>query len=322
MARYTAMTKYPFLFVFLVLVFPLALHGQTGAWSIRVDNDILNLLNQTDRYYTSGIHGLIYHDQLNKSPLNVLLVGDKKSGTQLTGISIRQGIYTPGNIYANELLVGDRPYASYLMIGQQRITTNQNRTYRIKSELSVGVLGKYSGGQALQNFIHSLTPYSANANGWHNQIQQDLALNYRVELEKGLINNSWFQMNAIGKLNAGTLRNRADIGMGLHTGYFERYFLSPLLNSGKKQFSARLFADVNVAYVAYDATLQGGVFNGEQGYVIAANQVQNWRLNYRFGLQLSYKQINLEVGRIWETREFANASDHGWGYIQLQFLIP
>ncbi len=296
--------------------------GQSAVFSVQVDNDILNLLNQTDRYYTSGIRAAAYHSNFNSSTLNAVLIGDKKTGIQLTGVSIKQAIYTPTNIYTDQLLVGDRPYASYLVIGQERITVSRAKTYRMKSELGIGVLGKYSGGQALQNFIHSLTPYSENANGWQHQINHDLVIDYWIELEKGLINNNAFQLNAIGKLNAGTLVNRGDIGLAIHTGIFENYFSSPLPVSGQNKFNIRLFVDANLAYVIYDATLQGGFLNAKSTYRLESDKVQNQRFNYRFGMQVSYKHLNLEVGRIWETKEFDNAMDHGWGYIKFQILIP
>jgi hypothetical protein len=315
------MRAYRFLPVLLWLLVPASLDGQSAAFSINVENDIFNLLNQTDRYYTSGLSVAAYHKQLNNSPFNAILIG-QKSGKQLTGISIRQGIYTPTDIYTNELLIGDRPYASYLLLGQQRITVNPGKTYRIKSELGVGVLGEYSGGQTLQNFIHGLTPHSANANGWQHQINHDFALIYGLQLEKGLFNTNWFLLNVLGNIQAGTLLNRSDIGLAVHTGYFEDYFGTPLGVSGHANFNIRFFVEANLAYVFYDATLQGGVFNTGDSYIISNNEMQNQRFNYRFGVQFSYKKVNLEAGRIWETQEFNGAEDHGWGYIKLQILIP
>jgi hypothetical protein len=304
------------------MLLPFILLGQSAAFSVQVDNDILNLINQTDRYYTSGIQIAAYHNNLNNSLLNAILIGDKQTGIQLSGIVLRQAIYTPTDIYTDKLLVGDRPYASYLEVSQERITASKSKNYRVRSEIGLGLLGKYSGGQALQNFIHSLTPYSENANGWQHQINHDVVIDYKVELEKGMINTNMFQLNAVGKLNVGTLLNRSDIGLSIHTGIFEGYFASAMPVSGHNKFSIRLFADANLAYVFYDATLQGGLINQNNGYKLDANQIQNKRLNYRFGIQTSYKKLNLEFGRIWETKEFYNAMDHGWGYIKFQILIP
>lgn len=304
------------------MLLPIVSFGQSAAFSVQVDNDIFNLINQTDRYYTSGIQVVAHHTNLSNSLLNAILIGDKKASIHLSGIVVKQAIYTPTDIYTDKLLVGDRPYASYFILGQERITVSKSKSYRIKSKIGLGLLGKYSGGQALQNFIHSLTPYSENANGWQHQINHDLVIDYTVELEKGIINSNAFQLNVAGKLNAGTLINRSDVGLSVHTGLFESYFASAMPVSGRKKFSLRLFANANLAYVFYDATLQGGVMNPSNRYKLDANQIQNQRLNYQFGLQTSYKKLNIEVGRIWETREFNNALDHGWGYIKLQILIP
>lgn len=305
-----------------LLLLPLTIFGQSGSFSLQVDNDIFNLLNQSDRYYTSGIQVGAFHESLNSSPFNTVLIGYKQGDIRLTGLTLDQGIYTPTNIYTDELLIGDRPYASYLVFGQQLITVNPKHHYRIKSSIGAGLIGRYSGGQALQNFIHSLTPYSENANGWQHQISHDIALNYGLEIEKGLIYFSWFQLNGVGKINVGTVVNRGDLGIALNTGLFEDYFQSAFSVTGVRDVNFRFYGEINLAYVLYDATLQGGVFNPNDQYTLAADQIQKERLNYKFGVQISIKQVSLEAGRIWETREFDSAMDHAWGYLKLQILIP
>ncbi len=316
------MSRIVILSVFLWFVAPGELKSQSASYSLKVDNDIFNLFNQTDRYYTSGISALAFHQNLNKSPVNTLLIGNgEQENSRLTGIFITQRIYTPTDIYTDALLKGDRPYASYLLVGQQLISVNSSFNYRIKSGIGLGLLGKFSGGESLQNFIHGLTPHSENANGWQHQIKHDFLIDYSLQLEKGLVNLSGLQLNSLGKIQVGTLVNRADIGVEIHSGLFEDYFSKPLINSGSRNFSIRFFGNVNLAYVFYDATLQGGLVNSTNVYAINSKQLTKERINYQFGLQLSVKQFVLLVGRTWETHEFAGAKDHAWGYITIQYII-
>lgn len=298
-----------------------ALFGQQAAYSINVANDIFNLLNQSDRYFTSGIELKGYHTKFGQSPVNFLLIKAEKSNPRLSGIFLMQNIFTPSNIYATDVLIGDRPYASYLLLGQELVSVNSDHSYRITSSIGIGLIGKFSGGQTFQNFIHGLTPHSENANGWSHQIHHDFVLDYKVCAEKGLINLPWFRVNAIGKIQAGTLADRLDIGLAVHSGTVANYFGTPLFSGVNKSHSVRFFGDVSLAYVFYDATLQGGVINAAKGYRINTDDITNNRINYRFGVQADLKSFTLEVGRVWETREFIQAKDHAWGYIKVQLTI-
>ena len=86
----------------LILVALLAsstLVGQQAAFSINVANDIFNLFDQSDRYFTSGIELKGYHSRFDKSPLNLVLINAGKSNPRLSGLFLQQNIYTPSNIH-------------------------------------------------------------------------------------------------------------------------------------------------------------------------------------------------------------------------------
>lgn len=295
--------------------------SQGSGYSFRIDNDLFNLPNQTDRFYTSGVSIEAYHPVFTKSPLSHILISDGEHSNRLSGFNINQDIFTPSTTRSNQLLLGDRPYASTLLISQLQVATNQVQHYRITSSFGIGLIGKYSGGEKLQNLVHGATVHSESALGWENQIATDLLLDYKIGIEKGLVNSNVIQINAIGDVEVGTLYNRADLGAAIYLGYFEDYFENPMSISGKAAFSVRVFSQFRFQYVGYDATLQGGIFNTNSGYVIAAADMKHGRFQNTLGLEFSIKSFAAQIGRIWQTPEFSGMPNHAWGFLKFSWLV-
>ena len=168
----------------LVLCIPEVAWTQNAVLKIGLDNDILNLPNQTDRYYTNGLGIAFYHSNLSSSFLDFVLIGGRNADNKLTGLLFEQKIYTPQDIYTSELQQFDRPYASTSLLSAKKIAVNSSKNYRLTSSLGLGVIGRYAGGELFQNFIHGLTVNSENANGWSHQIKNDLLIDISLASKK------------------------------------------------------------------------------------------------------------------------------------------
>ncbi len=297
------------------------LFAQESLINVQLDNDIFNLLNQTDRYYTNGLHIGVFLPVFQKSPVNYLLPGGKIFNEQASGLSLYQGIYTPIDIYTDALQDTDRPYAAVLLVSQERIALSTTYKFKITSSFGLGLMGKHAGGEFVQNFIHSLTPYSEHANGWQHQLGHDFLVDYRINAQKGWTESRWIQVTTSGYGQVGTFRNLIGARARLSLGYFDNQFINPFAIDLSNSFSIRAFGGIEAYYLFYDATLEGGVFRSAYQYVIPGAEVNRQRISYEFGIEARYKKFTIEAGRLSQNAEFINAKDHGWGYIKLGFFF-
>ena len=83
-------------------------------------------------------------------------------------------------------------------------------------------------------------------------------------------------------------------------------FLLP--NNQKKHFQYYVYDQVVGNAVAYDATLQGGVFNQSNVYTIPASQINRLTLQNKFGIVFIFHSLYLEYYRTSGTKEFITST--------------
>lgn len=298
---------------------PLLSFSQRAAFDLALKNDVLKIRNGTDQYFTNGVEINILHQGLANHPVNAILIGNRSNA--ITGFKVEQNLYTPTNLSTPEIIVGDRPYASFLLFSQQMRSTHQKYNYAIQSSFGVGVLGKYSGGGKTQNFVHEVSPTSGSVHGWHNEIASDFLLDYKLQIEKGLLNSDYLRVNTIGQVQLGTLQTQAATGLAVHVGLLHDYFKSPLQITGNRFFTIDVFSQIMWHYRLYDATLNGGMLNKNSLYTIAPNGMERGMMTQQLGIQLSLKKYVFTIGQMRQTPEFKGATSHVWGYMRLQFLF-
>ena len=304
-----------------ILVLPKLVRSQEAMFNIQLDNDIFNLVNQTDRYYTNGVYLRLYHPVLNNSLINHILIGGTAFNLQITGLTVHQGIYTPIDIYTNELQSSDRPYASTLLVGQERIVVSSQNQLRIKSSIRIGLIGKSAGGEFVQNFIHGLTPNSENANGWQHQISNDFLIDYSADLEKGWLNTRWVQISTSVYGQVGTYKDLIGMSGRLNVGLLDNQYSTVFGHDLKNKIAFNVFAGARMHYLFFDATLQGGAFGSNNTYTINYSEVIRRKYQTDLGIQLRYKQVMIEGGRVWQNQEFTRGNEHAWGYVKVEFLF-
>ncbi|MFK5855022.1 MAG: lipid A deacylase LpxR family protein [Bacteroidota bacterium] len=285
--------------------------------NIVFDNDIFD---NTDYYFTNGIYFELITPLANQSPLSNVLLGLRKSKINLQGFSIRQNIYTPTNPDVVEISVGDRPFSAFLTMGQFRHSYNINKKISIKSSINFGVLGPASMGDFVQSSIHNIEPV-----GWTNQINNNIIIDYQVNIEKGIVSNPHIELNLTAGGNVGTIFNKINAGLYFRTGSFIPVFRGPSTIYGtttkKSNIQYWFFVSGQTNLVFYDATLQGSMFATNSPYVIQSKNINRLVVNLSVGFALYYKKVGFELQNFYLSPEFTDAYDFRWGQIKLVFQL-
>ena len=272
-----------------------------------------DLYFQRDYYYTNGFQIEFFHDKLQQSPINRILIPfrNKRKGITWSGLHLSQEIFTPRDLAVDSISTGDHPYSSTLTIAQNSVFVLPDKQLRLVSGLRVGVLGPASLGFKTQELAHLVSNPSRSPQGWDYQVRNDLIINYDLKAEKGLIDqkNALFGVLGMGRL--GTLHTDLEAGLWFmfdaRNGYFQR--LGP---TGGPGLNVVFSFSASASYVFYDATLQGGVINRSSPYIVAPDQMMRWLGNLEGNLTFELYQHQLEFYTQISTPRFQLAKGHAW----------
>ena len=269
----------------------------------------------TDYYYTQGINLEFVNPILKKNPLIKLLIRFKDKPTKY-GLSIEQNGYTPTSISRDDILYGDRPFAANLMLKTFTIGVDSVKISRLSTDLSVGIIGQSAYGEEQQRGIHealkNIVPH-----GWQHQIRNDFIVNYGIKYEKQVFqyrNRMFLSTNA--QINVGTLSDKIAVGFTTVIGKRDNPF-HYITKFNRKNFEFYVYNQCLVSAVAYDATLQGGLFNRNSPYVIEAKDVSRLTVQDNFGVVLRFKKLYLQYDQAIMTKEFSTGKFHRWGGVKI-----
>jgi lipid A 3-O-deacylase len=280
---------------------------------INYENDFFTA---SDRDYTQGILIEKVHPAFSRFPLVKLLWHPKFSEIKY-GLAIEHNAYTPVLIDRYAIQYGDRPYAGVLMLKTFLIATNYDRKQLISVSFSTGLIGPDAGGEQMQKTIHHWVDY-IQPQGWHNQIQNDLVLNYQVNVEKEIFQyEKHFSVSAFGSARLGTLSDKLSGGFSAELGNFQSPFNQGATLKHKLQWY--IYGQILGNAIGYDATLQGGVFNHTSVYTIAGADINRFTLQNKFGIVLIFPSCYLEYYHTGLTEEFFTSIYHRTGGIQIGF---
>ena len=222
---------------------------------INYENDFFT---GSDRDYTQGILIEKVHPGIRQFFLTKILWHPANSVFKY-GLALEHNAYTPNEIDQYQIQYGDRPYAGVLMLKTFLIATNPLKKQRISVSFNTGVIGPSAGGEQMQRTIHHWINYK-QPEGWHNQIQNDLVLNYQVNLEKEFYRvNNLFSVTGYSSARVGTLSDKISGGLSFVLGNIQSEF--QLQEHQKRNFEWYVYDQIVGNAVVYYATLQGGVFN-------------------------------------------------------------
>ncbi len=276
------------------------------------DNDYFT---STDKNYTQGYNFEVVLKVLKANPLNYFFI--KPAGNEIRyGLSLEHIGYAPDNIKSPDIQYGDRPFAAAIFLKSFTIATDTFNKSRLASSLSLGIIGPGAFGKEMQVAIHESTGNTI-PQGWQNQVRNDAVVNYMIRYEKQLLQfRDFFSLQAASTLQAGTLFTHASIGLNATIGIINTPF-APLKNGRK--FELYLYSEPVVTAVAYDATLQGGVFNHKSPYTIADSDIERFTAQHNYGIILQTKRLYFEYSRTAITREFRSVPATKWGGIRFGF---
>ena len=299
--------------------------GRDRVLKIGFDNDIFDY---TDQFYTNGVRIEYVAPAISDNPVKHILLPYWGKAKNYYGLSVVQNLYTPSTTKVDGILYGDRPYAAYLYFGSFKVTNDEVHHFRQTSELDLGVIGKQSLGEAVQYLFHKYVPYNNEPLGWENQVCTDAVISYSVSLEKGIINTEHLQLILTADGMLGTLYDNFSGGASLRIGWFNDYFSDlgirkkrDLVASGKRVSQYYFTLGGRGRFVAYDATLEGGMINHNSPYTIPASSISNLVTQTSLGFTVTYGALGLELEQIVLSPEFSHKWWHAWGHIGLFFAL-
>lgn len=267
-----------------------------------IANDVFYLPIKTDQYFTSGISVELGKQEAGRSPFRRSGVATRTQYWRFT-----QNIFTPREIVSQQLLSNDRPFASYLVATRGKTYTDGDLGFHLGRSITIGVLGKYSGGGNMQNAFHEMVGFADPIPGWINEVKPDVVLNYRLEICRT------FQPARRLSLTTGLVSRLGT----LHTDMASELSLRLVaLKRNKHRFIAFELVG-NARVVGYNATLTGGLLNRDERYF---GIIKPTRIIGQGGFDgiLNYDALELHGGIRHLTREFDGGLSHAWAWVGIK----
>lgn len=307
------------------LILLLCFIGTTNVWGqthsseigLQTDNDAY-LTQGSDKYYTNGFF-LHYRHALKTSDNSLLQ-------NKVVGFELGQKIFNAQAGRIPEARYIDRPIAGYLYAG-----ANLNLLYKNESNLKfgaqLGIIGPASLAQEAQTFIHNtfgLYPID----GWQFQIKNSVQVNLSAEYNKLLTRASWIDLSLTSYANIGTGFNGAGAGPLVRIGNFNQLFNSfstqstAIVNTVKPLHKQEFFFYYKPQFnlVAYDATIQGGIFKSPAIYPEITGKIKPAIFSQEFGLAYAGGRWILNAAAHTRSKESNYMlTPHKWGSVTILY---
>lgn len=280
-------------------------------FGFKTENDAY-LATLNDRYYTNGL--FIYFRRA---------IRPEKFGEKIEKktyeISAGQKMYTPYWGQVPNKADQDRPFAGYLYAGGAYSIFYKNESV-LKLSTEVGTIGPNSLAQDAQRFLHKTVGFYTPA-GWDYQIKNEVAVNLAVNYSKLLYrtDDNVVDFSGQGYANLGTTFSGLGSSVLFRAGRLNQLFNSAYHNAvignaktaslNKSEFFFYAKPQLNV--VAYDATIQGSLFNDDSPVTFGVKPIV---FEQQFGVNYSSKRFTADFNVIFKTKEVksvAKAQNYG-----------
>lgn len=237
--------------------------NEAGATS---DNDVY-IAFLKDRYYTNGLLLHYRHALKQKTDSSNL----KK---RIIEFEIGQKVFSPYSAQAPNPAKHDRPFTAYLYMGSTLNWFYANESV-LKLTAQIGTIGPNAFGKEVQESYHNLLGIY-KVMGWDYQLKNEAALNFIAEYNKLLCrpNSRKADIIASSSVLVGNTFSGANAGLIFRLGRINSLYESISYNSlisnkasskDKPKNELFLFTKPQINYVAYDATIEGGLFRKDKG---------------------------------------------------------
>ncbi|KGE16194.1 lipid A deacylase LpxR family protein [Sphingobacterium deserti] len=285
---------------------------------IQTDNDAYLWYGQ-DRYYTNGLF-IFYRQAAEQSKF----LG-KEFNKIIYEVGIGQQMYTPLSAFVPEPYLQDRPFAGYLFANGQVNLFFRNEQV-LKAGLSLGTIGPHAMGQETQNLLHQ-TVGLYETSGWEYQIDNAVAIDVKLNYTALFFRKqNVFDISLESQLNLGTTFTGMGLGLLFRTGNINPFSQSAYHNAriGRNQTMRKalkkelyVYAKPQLNYVAYDATIQGGLFSSGSPVTF---DVRPLVFEQKIGLNYSNDRFTLDYALMFKSREiYSPARHHQYGSISAYY---
>ena len=294
--------------------------GQTSHFTLEAENDFFF---GTDQYYTAGEAFSYTHSRLKNTPAQLLMRKREVDNISFNGFGIEHRMFTPYSTIFPDSISNDRPYSSYLMITNFSVLIKPMQHLKMSTEIGIGALGPAAGGKQIQSAIHQIID-SARPIGWGNQLNNSFIIDYQFRIEKGFF-MPWIanHLVPIGEVRVGTLQNKLAVGLMIKFGNSIKYLsgINVVTNKKNKLIWDWVF-EAKFKEVFYDATLQGGLMNGDElDKTLNTKNVLSTQYHFRTGVNIYYSGIFLRLMINYNSTDFASGISHQYGSINLGFAF-
>lgn len=300
-----------------ILIF-LQTNAQTykNEFGFKSDNDSY-LAQGSDRYYTNGLF-ISFRRAMDQGKLKESL--EKRTYE----ISVGQKMYNPQSGDVPDPAKQDRPFAGYLYAGAAMSWFHTNERI-LKLSAEIGTTGPNSLAEDGQELLHKTVGFYA-LHGWEYQIKNEVALNLSAQYTRLLYRstNNATDFSFEGYANAGTTFSGAGAGILFRAGGINQLFNSAYTNAvvGNNPKTKTLvkrevffYAKPQLNFVAYDATIQGSIFNNSSPVTFGAKPIV---FAQQLGFNYSSQRFTFDFGMIFKTREVkSTAKAHQYGTISM-----
>ena len=273
-------------------------------FGFRSDNDAY-LGTAQDHYYTNGLFITFRHALNTKSTVWNKKIIEAEAG---------QYMYNSYSGDTEKLEQVDRPFAAYLY-GGMKLNWFTSKESHLQAAIQIGTIGPNAYGREVQETLHKAVGFYA-IHGWEYQVKNETGFNSSFNYSKLLTRNNKTDLILSSYANVGNTFTVAGIGLLFRTGKVNPIFSSSIFNSrisaGAKDTIARresfFYARPVLNIVAYNATIQGGMFQSDKGpitfepnrflftqelgYMYSKNR---WTFNFSITLQTKELKSQLEA---------------------------
>lgn len=288
--------------------------------SDHLDNDqYINPYN--DRYYMAG-YLLNFTAVLGQNNVNEFT--SQRLEKKTIEVEVGQQIYGPFATWARYTFLQDRPYTGYLYASAaiNWLYTNESA---LKITAQVGTIGPESKAEAVMKAFHDAFKLK-HPEGWEYQLKNEVGLNIEAQYTRLLFRNSqkWLDVAAVPSLRIGNTFSNATAAAQLRIGRLEPFYQSATTNSrvslggSVQENELYFFAMPQISYVAYNATIQGGLFIKDKGPV--TYDIYHVVFTQQLGIQFATSRWSGSYTALIRTREVkSSALGDQWGVLALSY---
>ena len=316
--------------------------------TIYLENDLFGFDNW-DRYYTHGTKiSWISQDLTNYRDIlpvpsfvhrwveQIPYLNDPQN-LRTVSLSLSQNIYTPADRERTDLILYDRPYAgvTYLGLGLH----SRNSVHMDTLELDIGIVGRHSYAQDIQEVIHKWTG-TLVPKGWEHQLHDEPLINLYIErkwkaLQKTNSAGLGFDFIPHAGLGVGNAYTGVNMGGQIRFGWnipndYGTYLIragsdsnAPLDDTDPRFFQPfhrlglHLFLAVDGKAVARNILLDGNTFRDSHSV-----DKKPFVVDFIGGVGMIIHQIKITYSYVYRTKEFkAQHDEQQFGAISVSFTF-